>query len=171
MCKLFLFLFFFSSRRRHTSCALVTGVQTCALPISDEDYGEGASVPGRTIRRSDLSSARGTKNGGTSQFFPIYVNRDGVIEAVGEPLTPGTDRTLAPEKAGCTAVFPIRDDGTEMNWGLTGPSLRGLIEKGYVRVGRHTPDKPQTYEISYLTSGRIADIEGDRKSTRLNSSH
>src|SRR3546814_1100066 len=28
-----LFLFFFSSRRRHTSCALVTGVQTCALPI------------------------------------------------------------------------------------------------------------------------------------------
>src|SRR3546814_7069451 len=27
------FCFFFSSRRRHTSCALVTGVQTCALPI------------------------------------------------------------------------------------------------------------------------------------------
>src|SRR3546814_6703463 len=27
------FWFFFSSRRRHTSCALVTGVQTCALPI------------------------------------------------------------------------------------------------------------------------------------------
>src|SRR3546814_2772421 len=26
-------IFFFSSRRRHTSCALVTGVQTCALPI------------------------------------------------------------------------------------------------------------------------------------------
>src|SRR3546814_1006299 len=26
-------LFFFSSRRRHTNCALVTGVQTCALPI------------------------------------------------------------------------------------------------------------------------------------------
>src|SRR3546814_18492018 len=26
-------MFFFSSRRRHTSCAVVTGVQTCALPI------------------------------------------------------------------------------------------------------------------------------------------
>src|SRR3546814_3484922 len=26
-------LVFFSSRRRHTRCALVTGVQTCALPI------------------------------------------------------------------------------------------------------------------------------------------
>src|SRR3546814_3419855 len=30
-----LVFFFFSSRRRHTRCALVTGVQTCALPISD----------------------------------------------------------------------------------------------------------------------------------------
>src|SRR3546814_7093431 len=28
--------FFFSSRRRHTRCALVTGVQTCALPICSE---------------------------------------------------------------------------------------------------------------------------------------
>src|SRR3546814_3442607 len=30
--------FFFSSRRRHTRCALVTGVQTCALPISSLVY-------------------------------------------------------------------------------------------------------------------------------------
>src|SRR3546814_4527738 len=29
----YLLFFFFSSRRRHTRCALVTGVQTCALPI------------------------------------------------------------------------------------------------------------------------------------------
>src|SRR3546814_6971930 len=28
-----IFWFFFASRRRHTRCALVTGVQTCALPI------------------------------------------------------------------------------------------------------------------------------------------
>src|SRR3546814_7662073 len=38
MCHIFSFcifysVFFFSSRRRHTRCALVTGVQTCALPI------------------------------------------------------------------------------------------------------------------------------------------
>src|SRR3546814_5218169 len=36
----YLFFFFFSSRRRHTRCALVTGVQTCALPI----YGPPADV-------------------------------------------------------------------------------------------------------------------------------
>src|SRR3546814_19528167 len=35
-------MFFFSSRRRHTRCALVTGVQTCALPI----YYQRASATG-----------------------------------------------------------------------------------------------------------------------------
>src|SRR3546814_2111694 len=34
------FLVFLASRRRHTICALVTGVQTCALPISDTQRAE-----------------------------------------------------------------------------------------------------------------------------------
>src|SRR3546814_268976 len=38
--------FFFSSRRRHTRCALVTGVQTCALPIS---YQGGAAWRARLM--------------------------------------------------------------------------------------------------------------------------
>src|SRR3546814_4167084 len=38
--------FFFSSRRRHTRCALVTGVQTCALPISSAE----ASLAGHDAR-------------------------------------------------------------------------------------------------------------------------
>src|SRR3546814_6548985 len=38
--------FFFSSRRRHTRCALVTGVQTCALPIYD--IGCVVSIDGET---------------------------------------------------------------------------------------------------------------------------
>src|SRR3546814_9426968 len=39
--------FFFSSRRRHTRCALVTGVQTCALPISRTGFQllHGTKVP------------------------------------------------------------------------------------------------------------------------------
>src|SRR3546814_2811580 len=37
-------LFFFSSRRRHTRCALVTGVQTCALPIFQDLTKKGARV-------------------------------------------------------------------------------------------------------------------------------
>ena len=34
-------IFFFSSRRRHTRYISVTGVQTCALPISASDSGKG----------------------------------------------------------------------------------------------------------------------------------
>src|SRR3546814_6722480 len=45
-------LFFFSSRRRHTRCALVTGVQTCALPICPSvafaEALQGASSPSDT---------------------------------------------------------------------------------------------------------------------------
>src|SRR3546814_9714852 len=37
-------LFFFSSRRRHTICALVTGVQTCALPICGQYFLNEADI-------------------------------------------------------------------------------------------------------------------------------
>src|SRR3546814_14760509 len=41
---------FFTSRRRHTRCALVTGVQTCALPIS-----------GTCVDRTIVGTAEGTE--------------------------------------------------------------------------------------------------------------
>src|SRR3546814_5323799 len=53
--------FFFSSRRRHTRCALVTGVQTCALPIS---YREPFLAAGEA-RRPTLSWPRQIPIAGT----------------------------------------------------------------------------------------------------------
>src|SRR3546814_20444258 len=50
--------FFCSSRRRHTRCALVTGVQTCALPIWCGLGGLGAG-----LRRGRGESARGECDG------------------------------------------------------------------------------------------------------------
>src|SRR3546814_9052526 len=44
-------IFFFSSRRRHTRCALVTGVQTCALPIFPVE-GPLAVVEGAAVQRA-----------------------------------------------------------------------------------------------------------------------
>src|SRR3546814_14122639 len=47
---LLLLMFFFSSRGRHTRGALVTGVQTCALPISAADYAANKTMaPSRLI--------------------------------------------------------------------------------------------------------------------------
>src|SRR5213076_3207075 len=45
MLVFFFFFFFFSSRRRHTRWLVVTGVQTCALPICrDDNGGEGMNA-------------------------------------------------------------------------------------------------------------------------------
>src|SRR3546814_5103924 len=46
-----LYMFFYSSRRRHTRCALVTGLQTCALPISN--------VENRDIRMQSRGNCNG----------------------------------------------------------------------------------------------------------------
>src|SRR3546814_19213948 len=73
-------LFFFSSRRRHTRCALVTGVQTCALPIlflavvpelprhragaQSDERRQPAHHPHRDRRRSVSSGGRGASGHG-----------------------------------------------------------------------------------------------------------
>src|SRR3546814_1072887 len=60
---LFDVLFFFSSRRRHTRCALVTGVQTCALPICsvvvtdiDTSRLEGCNLPNIEVLAHDIGA-------------------------------------------------------------------------------------------------------------------
>src|SRR3546814_11077674 len=51
-------LFFFSSRRRHTRCALVTGVQTCALPICHH-HPQARPVPDApTAAQNRIAAAR-----------------------------------------------------------------------------------------------------------------
>jgi len=113
-----------------------------------------------TLRRSDLSSVRPTRPG---QFYPFYVNlQSGQIEAIGEPLASDVPREKAPKRKGCVAVFPVRPDGTEMNWGITAEPARNRLASGYLRAGKHTDGAPQPYAISYLTSGIIEDITSGR---------
>src|SRR3546814_17477207 len=50
--------FFFSSRRRHTRCALVTGVQTCALPIFPRKLVRADGDPAHCHRASTESRRR-----------------------------------------------------------------------------------------------------------------
>src|SRR3546814_7465347 len=87
---LFSILFFFSSRRRHTRCALVTGVQTCALPIS---------------RRSHRRRSRSTRSaGGRSR-------RQGLLEpvaAVGEADAAETGNRSEERRVGKECVSTCR---------------------------------------------------------------
>ena len=140
-------------------------VQLGALVIQPMLPTDTSEVPveWEPFRRRDLESRRGTPKGGRSQFYPIYVERSsGRIVGTGKPLAHDEDRHTAPTQEGCASVFPVREDGTEMNWALTRDEFERRLKKGYVRVGRHQPDGPQEYVISYLRTGPIADIEQGR---------
>src|SRR3546814_2689419 len=104
-----MFFFFFSSRRRHTRCALVTGVQTCALPIYG--HAEGVFV---FVGRMRLVWARGQVEVGPNLLLldygavaivgldkidGIFVDTAADLEAVGRLHRDRTD------KAAFDAVF------------------------------------------------------------------
>src|SRR5881409_2919001 len=101
--------FFFSSRRRHTRCETVTGVQTCALPISDPssatetDLTMPRSVIGRWISGSETvaSAAWIASSSGEAITPPGYVGGlsgeagaagDQRLDVLPEPV--GVDRDL-----------------------------------------------------------------------------
>src|SRR3546814_7209410 len=68
ICIFYIFFFFFSSRRRHTRCALVTGVQTCALPIFPVLHlGNDRRPQGRALQPS---RGRAACHGGVAQLRP-----------------------------------------------------------------------------------------------------
>lgn len=132
-----------------------------AAILPEYEYGgEHKSVLWDVLRRSELANIRPNKK---TQFFPIFINdATGKIESVGDPITPDVDINSIVAPAGCTAVFPIRDDGIETSWSCKKEELLSRIEKGYVRVGKKTPNKPQKYSLSYIKTGAIADIESGK---------
>ncbi len=115
------------------------------------------------FQRQDMTSRRGQPKGGKAQFYPIYVNREtGRVDGIGEPLPHDAPRSSAPAREGCVTVFPVRPDGTEMNWCLTGKAFLARLAGGYVKVGGYDASKPQPYPIYYLLPGKIDDIEAGR---------
>lgn len=114
-------------------------------------------VDWRTFRRQGSDNLRPTR---PNQFYPIYVNNESKkIIKVGEPITPETNRFSVPTIPNCITVFPIKDDGTEMMWSTDPEETKRRLAKGYIRVGKYQPNKPQQYILQYLYSGKIHDIE------------
>src|SRR3546814_15559374 len=91
---LLLLVFFFSSRRRHTRCALVTGVQTCALPTFED-----------AVR--DWTALGGAK----SDIIALAHYRQGAAIQLGDAILFTTYATLrTQERQGkCSRVRPIVD--------------------------------------------------------------
>lgn len=109
------------------------------------------------LKRSDTDSTRGHR---PRQFYPIYINDEtGKIQEIGVPISSDVDRNSVPQINGCTTVFPVNEDGTEMEWGLTAGPLRKLNQQGFVRVGKKRIDNPMPYSISYLSTADVNRVE------------
>src|SRR3546814_11791051 len=114
----FFFFFFFSSRRRHTRCALVTGVQTCALPIYapvGEVYAEWAGFNDPVIEvaitpnRQDCMGVRGIAR-------DLAASGLGALKSLNVPAIngEGPGPAVRPEdQEGCPAFFARSDRGVQ----------------------------------------------------------
>lgn len=117
------------------------------------------------LRRTDYDSRRGTVKGGTQQFYPIYVDvKTEKIVHIGDPLSPDEDRNSVPKIKGAIPVFPIKNDGTEMNWGVTPDTLRLLLNNHFVRVRKNSEEKNQPYLLHYISYKMLEAIEEGRAS-------
>ena len=126
-----------------------------AATISEQSNEIGEEIRWPYLRRSDVESARGTTKGGVQQFYPIYVNPETEkIVHIGEPLTPDQPLSDAKEIDGAIPVFPIREDGKQMNWGLTGASLQYALDNGCVRVSK-SRNANQPFNFAYVTMPSI----------------
>ena len=137
--------------------------QDASLGSFEAENQTGQAIAWETMRRRNLASLRGRKGKGAcgpNQFYPIYVNAEyGHIEIIGNPIPETMPISAIEEIPGCIPVFPIRPNGTEMNWSLTAETCRERYKAGYVRAGKYCPDEPQKYIIQFLPAGAINAIE------------
>src|SRR3546814_6748253 len=90
-------LFFFSSRRQHKICALVTGVQTCALPISDRPPRPRMIGDARACFDSSTAAASNTEisEGHQPPMKAIRFHRHGELDQIVHEDIP--DAVAAPD--------------------------------------------------------------------------
>src|SRR3546814_18377425 len=100
--------FFFSSRRRHTRCALVTGVQTCALPIYRLNKSNGARVKEAVdlatgnyapAGKPSLASVSAARRGGAKALV-AHADKGGAFAWAVMSQTLAYAASLVPEKIG-----------------------------------------------------------------------
>lgn len=133
----------------------------------------GDEVGWETMRRRNLASIRGRKGKGAcgpNQFYPIFVNtKSGAIVGRGDVIPPDIARDSIAPPRGCVAVFPVRSDGTEMNWEYTDTAFDRWWNLGYIRANGRK-DEPQPYIIQHLPNkarkeiqSGVATVEGKRE--------
>ena len=84
-------------------------------------------------------------------FFPVLIDRKReAIVGAGDPLPFEEEPDFKKKVKGKIAVWPVRKDGSLGNWGVGPTTLRQLIAKGYVALGKYD-EKRNTWAIRYLS--------------------
>src|SRR3546814_1748706 len=173
---LFLEFFFFSSRRRHTRCALVTGVQTCALPILSAVYlvSAGAQILGGWL--ADRYDLRRVYFGCCLLQIPVLAL---AVTIAGPALIPVATLMVLVNTTAVPAENSLFARYTPPAWRGTAFGVKFLVSLGVAAVS--VPLVGEMYRVFHefgplLATLAVAATIGtlvalDRKSTRLNSSH
>src|SRR3546814_12787085 len=115
--------FFFSSRRRHTRCALVTGVQTCALPISKTRKAHPPTSDGVVAKLASRSS----KIFGSAKVMHWKI----MLPSAVVPKTIVEMRIRVARSTGTVPTAALRADRKSVAEG-TGCSVRGDVGGGRI---------------------------------------
>src|SRR3546814_15727763 len=137
------FVFFFSSRRRHTRCALVTGVQTCALPISRSVAELVIAETIMLLRGVPQKNAQCHRGGWSKSASGSFETRDKVLGIVGYGHI-GTQVGVLAESLGMRVIFHDIENKLSLGNARAAASLDDLLERSEV-VTRHVPETRATH--------------------------
>src|SRR3546814_898277 len=167
-----LLLFFFSSRRRHTRCALVTGVQTCALPIYPARRCTPLSVATHSLHEN-ASPCLHVEPGG------LLDTSDCRFEAISDRAVRVSGMKWVPAEQ-----YTVKIEGVELAGyralticGTRDPLLIGRFDDWIETVRQEVETKaanfgvePSEYELMFHVYGRDG-VMAEREPTRAITSH
>ncbi|MBD3805060.1 MAG: site-specific DNA-methyltransferase [Thioclava sp.] len=130
--------------------------------LTEHNYSEDKDVRWRGLART---GRKGLRQHNPGSWYPIYVKNDGSgIHSVGDTVPLGNDDP-AESPRGTIAVWPPSSDGRQYSWSVVPATLRELMSRGAVRIGRVDLSR-NSVPIYYLSFNQLQRIEaGDIKIT------
>lgn len=128
--------------------------------LTERDYSEDEDVRWRGLARTGRKGLRPHNPG---SWYPIYVRNDGSgIHSVGNTVPVGIEDPIDFPN-GTIAIWPPSSDGHQYSWSVVPETLRALISRGAVRIGRVDLSR-KSVPIYYLSFNQLERIEaGDIK--------
>lgn len=107
------------------------------------------------LRRGAAGSSREEN---ANLFYPFFIDRNGKIVEVGDPIPLGVARNTVVSPEGLRAGWPIRSDRSEGRWQVSAENARLMVKNGTMKAGRYV-ESTQGIAINYLKKGQLEDLK------------